>query len=162
MIRVCSVCILRIKFNIDLSFSEMRRLYRIKFINAYYTERESEREREREKERDRERKRDRQRESGWVGESSSNELWKLQFNETNSAGRVFPINYVYICLRFLIYEILLWQLLFVIKIRLLNNDKIILPKKLVLCSRFSDFVLPSFFLSWLLLILQKKLVFDKF
>ena len=80
MIRVCSVCILRIKFNIDLSFSEMRRLYRIKFINAYYTERESKREREREKqrererdrerdreretERDRERKRDRQRESG--------------------------------------------------------------------------------------------------
>ena len=53
MIRVCSVCILRIKFNIDLSFSEMRRLYRIKFINAYYTERERKRERERERERER-------------------------------------------------------------------------------------------------------------
>ena len=158
MIRVCSVRILRFKFNIDLSFSEVRRLYRIKFINAYYTHTHTERERERE----RRGQREGQRESGWVGESSSNELWKLQFNETNSAGRVFPINYVYICLRFLIYEILLWQLLFVIKIRLLNNDKIILPKKLVLSSRFSDFVLPSFFLSWLLLILQKKLIFDKF
>ena len=53
MIRVCSVYILRIKFNIDLSFSEMRRLYRIKFINAYYTEREREREREKERERER-------------------------------------------------------------------------------------------------------------
>ena len=62
MIRVCSVCILRIKFNIDLSFSEMRRLYRIKFINAYYTERESKREREREKQRERERDRERDRE----------------------------------------------------------------------------------------------------
>ena len=30
----------------DLSFSEMTRLYRIKFMNAYYTERERERERE--------------------------------------------------------------------------------------------------------------------
>ena len=62
MIRVCSVCILRIKFNIDLSFSEMRRLYRIKFINAYYTERESKRERERETEREREGQREGQRE----------------------------------------------------------------------------------------------------
>ena len=60
MIRVCSVCILRIKFNIDLSFSEMRRLYRIKFINAYYTERESERERERKRETERERETDRE------------------------------------------------------------------------------------------------------
>ena len=42
MIRECSFCILRIKFNIDLSFSEMRRLYRIEFINAYYTQREKE------------------------------------------------------------------------------------------------------------------------
>ena len=60
MIRVCSVCILRIKFNIDLSFSEMRRLYRIKFINAYYTERESKRERERGTERGTERERQRE------------------------------------------------------------------------------------------------------
>ena len=35
MIRACSVCSVRVKFNIDLSFSEMRRIYRIKFINAY-------------------------------------------------------------------------------------------------------------------------------
>ena len=39
MIRVCCVCSLRVKFNIDLSFGEMRRLYWIKFINAY-TQRE--------------------------------------------------------------------------------------------------------------------------
>ena len=54
MIRVCSVCILRFKFNIDLSFSEVRRLYRIKFINAYYTHTHREREREREREKERE------------------------------------------------------------------------------------------------------------
>ena len=35
MISVPSVCSVRVKFNIDLSFSEMRRIYRIKFINAY-------------------------------------------------------------------------------------------------------------------------------
>ena len=70
MIRVCSVSILRFKFNIDLSFSEVRRLYRIKFINAYYThththtQREREREREREKERERRGQREGQRESG--------------------------------------------------------------------------------------------------
>ena len=32
---MCSVCSLRIIFNIDFSFSEMRRLYWIKSINAY-------------------------------------------------------------------------------------------------------------------------------
>ena len=37
MIRVCGVCSLRVKFNIDLSFSEMIRLYWIKCI---YTHRE--------------------------------------------------------------------------------------------------------------------------
>ena len=35
MIRVHSVYSLRVKFNIGLSFSEMRRLYWIKFINVY-------------------------------------------------------------------------------------------------------------------------------
>ena len=33
--RECSVCSLRVKFNIDLSFNEMRRLYSIKFRKAY-------------------------------------------------------------------------------------------------------------------------------
>ena len=33
MINVCSVCSLRVKFNIDLSFNEMRKPYWIKFIN---------------------------------------------------------------------------------------------------------------------------------
>ena len=41
MIRVCSVSSFRSKFNIDLSFSEMRRLYWTKFINGY-TQREKE------------------------------------------------------------------------------------------------------------------------
>ena len=41
MIRVCSVYSLRVKFNIGLSFSEMRRLYWIKFINVY-TQRQKE------------------------------------------------------------------------------------------------------------------------
>ena len=31
----CSVCSLRIKFNVDLSFSEIRRVYSIKFKKAY-------------------------------------------------------------------------------------------------------------------------------
>ena len=38
----------------------------------------------------------------------------------------------------------------------------ILLKKLLLSSRFSDFCTPSFFLSWLLLILWKKSINDKF
>ena len=42
MIRVCSVCILRIKFNVDLSFSEMRMLCQIQFKNAS-TQREKKR-----------------------------------------------------------------------------------------------------------------------
>ena len=41
MIRVCIVCSLKVKLNIDLSFSEVRRLFKIKFINAY-THREKE------------------------------------------------------------------------------------------------------------------------
>ena len=31
MIRVCAVWSLRVKFNVDLSFSEIRRIYSIKF-----------------------------------------------------------------------------------------------------------------------------------
>ena len=31
----CSVCSFRVKFNVDLSFSEMRKLYSIKFKKAY-------------------------------------------------------------------------------------------------------------------------------
>ena len=31
----CSVCSLRFKFNVDLSFSEMRRLYSIKLKKSY-------------------------------------------------------------------------------------------------------------------------------
>ena len=45
-----------------------------------------------------------------------------------------------------------------------NNDKkcFLFYQKLLLSSRFSDFVLPSLSLSWLLLILLKKLIYDKF
>ena len=42
MIRVCSVYIAGVKFNIELSFCEMIRLYWIKFKNAY-TQREKDR-----------------------------------------------------------------------------------------------------------------------
>ena len=77
----------------------MKRPYWIKFINAY-TERERERERAREKEREKE--------SGRVWHRLSEELWKFQVNETNPGGRVFLVKYNYICIRFLIYEILLW------------------------------------------------------
>ena len=89
MIRVCSVCIIRIKFNIDLSFIEMRRFYWMRFIQS---------------------QREREKESGRVGQSSSKELWKFRKNETNSGGRLFLVKYIYICNRFLMYEILLWQL----------------------------------------------------
>ena len=57
-----------------------------------------------------ERKRERKKESGWVGHSSSKELWKFQVNETNSCGTIFLVKYIYICIRFSMYEILLLQL----------------------------------------------------
>ena len=93
-----SVCILRIKFNIDLSFSKMRRLYWIKFINAY-TQTEREREKERQKERKNQEELDR---------VHQRNFWKFQINETDSGGRVFLVKYVYIWIRFLMHEILLW------------------------------------------------------
>ena len=62
------------------------------------------------REKEREGEREREKESGRVRQGSSKELWTFQVNETNSGGRVFLIKYVYICIRFLMYEILLWQL----------------------------------------------------
>ena len=58
-----------VKFNIDLSFSEMRKLYWIKFINAY-TQRER------------------------ILKSLQKELWKFQVNKTNFGG-VFAAKYIY-------------------------------------------------------------------
>ena len=65
--------------------------------------------------------------SGRVRDNSLKELWKFEVNEANS-GRAFQVKYIYICIKFLLYEISLWQLkfmstvcVFVMKIRLLNN-----------------------------------------
>ena len=57
-----------------------------------------------------ERKRERKKESDWVGHGSSKELWKFQVNETNSCGTIFLVKYIYVCIRFSMYEILLLQL----------------------------------------------------
>ena len=61
MIRAYSVCSFRVKFNIDIGLSEMRRLYKIhKFLCIH-----------------------RGKEPGKVGKSPWNELWKIQVDETN-------------------------------------------------------------------------------
>ena len=95
MIRVCSVCILRIKFNIDLSFSEMRRLYRIKFINAYYTERESKRERERGTERGTERERqretERERETDRENQDELERVPQMNFENSNLMRQILLV-----------------------------------------------------------------------
>ena len=103
MIRVCIVCSLRVNFNIDLSFSEMRRLYWIKFINAY-TQREEEPGRADEKNYEN---------SGLIRQTLLVHLWQNLF--------IWSI-------KFWIYEILLEKfkrvstfLIFAIKIKLLEN-----------------------------------------
>ena len=68
MIRACSVFSVRVKFNTDFSFSEIRRLYWIKIINAY-TQREKE--------------------SGRIHER------KFRVNKTNF-GILFVVIYIYI------------------------------------------------------------------
>ena len=136
MVTVCSVCILRVKFKIDLSVSEMRRLCWTKFINS-----NTQREREREKE------------SGWVGQSSLKELWKLYVNETNF-GRVFLVKYI----MHQIFDV--WNFIVTIKacvhsfyfffhqnknFKQLWKMFFILPKKLLLSSKFPDYCTPLFF-----------------
>ena len=61
------------------------------------------------RDREREREREREKESGRIGQNSSKEFWKFQVNETNSDGKVFLVKYFYICMRFLMYETLLWH-----------------------------------------------------
>ena len=135
-----SVCIHRVKFDIDLSFSEKLRFYWIKVINTYAN-------RERKIEREGERKTERVKESGRVRVHQRN----FKVNETNSGGRVFLVKYIYISVIFLMYEILFWQFKLVSIIFIFCNQN--KTFKLLLSTRFSDFVLPSLFLSWPLLIL---------
>ena len=135
-----SVCIHRVKFDIDLSFSEKLRFYWIKVINTYAN-------RERKIEREGERKTERVKESGRVRVHQRN----FKVNETNSGGRVFLLKYIYISVIFLMYEILFWQFKLVSIIFIFCNQN--KTFKLLLFTRFSDFVLPSLFLSWPLLIL---------
>ena len=146
MIRLCSVSNLRFKFNIDISFSEMRRLYWIKSINAYphtHTHTHTHRKEE----------------SGRVGKCSWKELWKFQVYETNFVS-VFLVKYVYECMKFLMYEDSLWQLkpvstifIFTIKIKLLKNHQkcLLFYQKVSACPRdfqvFGNSFFPSFSLS---------------
>ena len=92
-----------------MNVSEMSRLYWIKFMNGC-TQIEKE--------------------SGWFGKSSWKELWKWDKFDANwdKFGSVFLVKYIYICIKFLMYEILLWELklvptafVFTIKIKLLKN-----------------------------------------
>ena len=92
-----------VKFNIDLSFSEMRKLYWIKFINAY-TQREKE---------------------SW-------RVYKRNYENSKLTRQILVVylrqNIFIWCIKFWIYGILLGQLklvstffIFVIKIKLLKN-----------------------------------------
>ena len=92
-----------VKFNIDLSFSEMRKLYWIKFINAY-TQREKE---------------------SW-------RVYKRNYENSKLIRQILVVylrqNIFIWCIKFWIYGILLGQLklvstffIFVIKIKLLKN-----------------------------------------
>ena len=127
----CSVCSMRVKFNIDLSFREIRRLYWIKFIIAYI---HAERER--------------------IRKSSWKEFWKFQVNETKF-GSVFLVKCINICIKFLMYEILLWPLnlvftIFTIKIKLLKSCQkcfVVYQKALFVLEiyKFLYFTFPLFF-----------------
>ena len=71
-----------------LNFSEMRKLYWIMYSTHIHTEREK------------------------ICKISWKEFWKFQVNKTNF-GSVYVVKYIYICINFWIYEILLRQLKFV-------------------------------------------------
>ena len=126
MIRLCIVCSLRVKVNIDLSFSKMRRLYWVKFINAYAQ---------------------REKESGRAHE---------RIYENSKLIRQILVVYLWQnifiwCIKFWIYEILLGQLkraftsfIFVIKIKLSKNYQkyFLFYRKSSFCYRhFQIFVL---------------------
>ena len=78
MIRVSSICSIEVKFNIDLSFSEIGKLNQIhKWL---YTHREKE--------------------SGRVGKSSWKQLWKFQVNQ-KTFGKIYIYIYIYITYRYI-------------------------------------------------------------
>ena len=127
----------------------MRKLYWIKFINAY-TQREKE---------------------SW-------RVYKRNYENSKLIRQILVVylrqNIFIWCIKFWIYEILLGQLklvstffIFVIKIKLLKNyqNSFYFTKKASLSSTFSSFC-TSFLLvscfSWPLLVLLKKLVDDKY
>ena len=124
MIRACSVCSLRVKFNVNLVKWEGF----IKFTEkCFYTERERER--------------------GRVVKSLLKQIWKFKVNE---------IKYFYICIRFLMYKISLWQLklvssisIFAINITIIKNYQkcfLIYQKKFILpsSSLFSSLFMTDF------------------
>ena len=85
-----------------------------------------------------------QRQSVW--KSSWKEFWKLQVNKTNF-GRcicVFLVKYIYIWLKFRIFEILLGNQNKTFK--KLSKMLFILPKKFLLLSIFSNFCTSLFHL----------------
>ena len=127
---VCSLYSLRVKFSIDLSFSEMTRFYWIKSLMHISTKRER------------------------LWKISWKEFWKFQVNKTNF-GIVFVVKYIYICINFYIYEILLGQLtvvctfffVFAIKIKVLKDYQkcFLFYQKSSFCpGHFQIFVLHSF------------------
>ena len=149
MIRVCSVSSLRVKFKIDLCFGETRRLYWLKFINAYAQ---------------------REKESGRVHERNY-ENFKL----IRQILVVYLWQNIFIwCIRFWIYEILLGQLkLASTFFYFCHQNKtfkklskcVLFYQKAPLFMTFSSFctsLFPSIFFSWPLLVLLKKLVDDKY
>ena len=81
-------------------------------------------------------------------ETLSREVKKPQKN--NKLMRQILLKYIYICIKFLMYKILFWQLklvstifIFAIKIIFYQKYFSLYRKKLFLSSRFSNFVLPS-------------------
>ena len=139
---VCSLYSLRVKFSIDLSFSEMTRFYWIKSLMHISTKRER------------------------LWKISWKEFWKFQVNKTNF-GIVFVVKYIYICINFYIYEILLGQLTVVCtfffcfchqnkSFKRLSKMLFILPKKFLLPWTFSNictslFPPPFLYVPWLVL-----------
>ena len=148
MIRACSVCSVRVKFNIDLILSEMRRIYRIKFINAYIQ---------------------REKESGRVNKKNyENSKLIKQILVVYLSQNIFTR-----CIKFWICEILMEQLkllstffIFAIKTKLLKDyQKCFLIKNVPFVLdifRVLYFTLPCFVRSLAIAVLSKKLADDKY
>ena len=93
-----------------------------------------------------------QKESWRVGKNSWKELWKFQGNERNF-GSIFQVKYIYVYIKFLMYEFLLWELkllftifIFAIKVKLSKNYKkcfLFYQKSFFHIRDFQIFTLPS-------------------